>query len=66
MTITEALADAEARLGAAQAEYQSLQHEAQRIQQSAQAVNARGIAAERTILGIEGEIKALKALTDGE
>jgi hypothetical protein len=59
--IKAALQDAQSRLSVARAELDA-------VKQEALAVNARGIEAEKAILGIEGEIKALSALdvTRGE
>jgi hypothetical protein len=59
--IKAALLDAQNRLSVARAVLDA-------IKQEALTVNARGIDAEKVILGIEGEIKALSALdvTSGE
>lgn len=61
---TTALADAKARLEKAQGELDAKTQELLALQKQAQAVNDAGVQIQKTILGIEGEIKALSALVN--
>ena len=54
MTLADLLSEAEGRLTDARKSHADLE-------QQAREMNAHGIALEKTILGIEGEVKALRA-----